>query len=85
MPAARALEDALRSKPSLEKARRIERILKAIAEPLAPAGEALRELRAVQVLERINTLAARRVLEELGKAAASPRLRRAVSAALGRL
>jgi RNA polymerase sigma factor (sigma-70 family) len=85
VPAAKAVQEALRSKPSLEKARRIERILKAIEEPLVPTGEALRELRAVGVLERIGTPAARRILADLARTAASPRLAREASAALGRL
>jgi RNA polymerase sigma factor (sigma-70 family) len=84
-PARKALREALRAKPSLETARRLERILKAIEEPRAPTSEALRELRAIAVLERIGTQAAQRVLTSLAEESASVRLTREASAALQRL
>jgi hypothetical protein len=69
-----ALRDALQAKPSLEKRQRIEAIL-ADRDPASPlSAETLRGLRAVQVLERIGSLEARRILDGLAKGIASARL-----------
>jgi hypothetical protein len=60
------LRKALLGKPPLEMHRRIERLLRALdRERLEPAGEGLRQLRAVEVLERLGTSEARAVLEKL--------------------
>jgi hypothetical protein len=59
-----ALRAALARKPSLEVVQRIERLLRVHDVPsvLVPAGDALRGVRAVQVLEVIGTSEARKVL-----------------------
>jgi hypothetical protein len=62
----RALRQALTGKPTLELQRRIEDILKSLEDPSASA-ELLRGLRAIVVLERINTPTARRVLANLAR------------------
>lgn len=75
------LRQALKDKPSLEMRLRIKAIL---AEPRLPSAEDLRMLRAIDVLERIATPEARRVLEKLADGAAAPKTREA-QAALQRL
>jgi RNA polymerase sigma factor (sigma-70 family) len=76
-----ALRAALKAKPSLEQKRRIETILAALTE--APhSSDDLRQLRALIVLERINTPEARRMLEEAAKGPQSARLTRLALAAL---
>jgi WD40 repeat protein len=58
------LAKALRPGTSLEARRRMERLLAALADPFAtPTG--LRQLRAVEALERIGSADARRILEQL--------------------
>jgi WD40 repeat protein len=57
------LRDELKKKPALEKYRRIEQVLQRIY--AGPSGDYLRALRAVEVVERIRTPEARRVLERL--------------------
>jgi RNA polymerase sigma factor (sigma-70 family) len=62
------LSQALKANPSVEQRRRIEQILKAIAERRSPlSSEMLRELRAVAVLCRIGSAEARQVLADLAK------------------
>jgi WD40 repeat protein len=78
------LQKALADQPALEARRRIEAVL------TAPAmgrwsPEFLRQLRAVQALERIGSPAARQLLEELAKGVADSRLTDEAKAALGRL
>jgi WD40 repeat protein len=69
--AARFLSEALKEKPSLELAGRLERLLAALGsdEVNVPAGDLLRSLRAIQVLEWIGTPEAQRVLEKLAAGA----------------
>jgi hypothetical protein len=83
--AARASLDHERGRPGLspENRRRLDGLLKRLDAP--PSGERLRELRAVEVLERIGTPEARRVLEALAKGEPDARLTREAKAALGRL
>jgi hypothetical protein len=80
-----ALREALKAKPSLEKRRRIEGLLASLEASTALWGEPLRGLRAVQVLERIGSAEARKVLEGLAGGVESARLKRDAKAALGRL
>ena len=61
-----ALRKALADGPSAEKRRRIEQLLEKLDQP-GPSAEALAALRAVEVLERLGTPEARRLLDELGK------------------
>ena len=82
-----AVAGALRLKdnPPLETQRRIESLLKTVVEtPQVLPPHALRDLRAVAVLARINTPEARNILQELAKGVESARLTGAASAALGR-
>jgi hypothetical protein len=79
-----AIRLALKSKPDLELALRLEALLERLQGSLLPP-EALRNTRAVQVLEQIGTPNARKVLERLARGAAEARLTRDVRRALGRL
>ncbi len=74
-----ALRKALAGGLPLEVRRRIERLLKDIE------GQHLRIMRAIEVLERLGTHEARRLLERLAGGAAEARLTREARAALGRL
>jgi WD40 repeat protein len=78
-----ALRQALTVDPPLEVRRRLEKLL-TVPATLA-AGERLREVRAVEVLERIGTPEARQALERLGGGAPEARLTREARAALERL
>ena len=77
-----ALRAALKEKPSLEQKRRIEAILATLTEAQPPPADDLRQLRALIVLERINTPEARRIMEEVAKGPESARLTRQALAAL---
>jgi hypothetical protein len=77
------LRAALRGTLSAEQRQRIEAILSAPPTPLPP--EALRTLRAVEVLERIGTVEARQVLSRLTGGAPSGLTSREAKAALDRL
>jgi hypothetical protein len=86
--AARApLSAALGRNPSLEQQRRLEPVLKVLprATRLVPAGEPLRSFRAVQVLERSGTRAARDVLVRLADGPPHAALSAWARAALQRL
>jgi RNA polymerase sigma factor (sigma-70 family) len=78
------LRAALEKPPSLEAARRIEKIMDTIATQPLPA-EQLRDLRAVEALETIANAEARGVLEVLGRGAPGAHLTRDARAALLRL
>src|SRR5205823_3131596 len=80
-----ALRAALKAGPSLERRRRIEAVLTILDPTGTVHGELLRELRAVQVLERIGSPEARRVLEALAQGVESARLTRAAKGAVTRL
>jgi WD40 repeat protein len=79
-----ALRQALKQSPSLEVRRRIQRLLPRPPGPL-PAGDRLRELRAVEVLERVGTPEARRLLQRLTEGAPESWLTQEAKAALERL
>jgi hypothetical protein len=79
------LRESLKGAPPLEVKRRVEALLEAIHAPGPLEGEALRGFRAVQVLERIGTADARRILEGLAKSVAGARLTQEARAALERL
>lgn len=78
------LRKVLAGKPSLEARRRAEQLLEKLRGPL-PAGERLRSLRAVEVLERAATEQARRLLAGLAGGAPEARLTREAKGALQRL
>lgn len=81
-----ALRQALRDKPLLEKRRRIDRLLEKIAvQRDTPSPERLRMLRTLEALERMDTPAAQRALEEYAKGAAAADLTKEAKAALARL
>jgi WD40 repeat protein len=79
-----ALRRFLAGSPSLEAKRRAEALLDRVTGPVTDL-EQLRALRAVEVLERIGTPAARQVLEALGAGAQEARLTREARASLERL
>jgi RNA polymerase sigma factor (sigma-70 family) len=74
-----ALRAALNDKPSLEKRRRVEDLLTRLDSP-----EQLRSVRAVELLESLNTAEARQLLQALAQGAAEARLTREARAALNR-
>jgi hypothetical protein len=77
-----ALRAAQNDKLSLEKRRRVEDLLKRLDASVSP--ELLRGVRAVEVLESLDTSEARQVLQTLAKGAAQARLTREANAALKR-
>jgi WD40 repeat protein len=82
--ASSGLEAALKRARSKERSRRIEALLERLERPgLSP--EQVRQVHAVEVLERINTTAARELLAELAKGAPDARLTREAKSALERM
>jgi hypothetical protein len=79
------LEKALEGKPSPEKRRRLRALLEALEPGAVMSGEDLRQVRAVEVLERAATPEARRLLGEWAGGAPGALLTREARAALGRL
>jgi WD40 repeat protein len=79
-----ALQKVLEDKPSPETRKRIEELLE-LSRGHVLSGDTLRELRALEVLERVGTAEARGVLRELAKGAPGARLTRTARAALERL
>jgi RNA polymerase sigma factor (sigma-70 family) len=78
-----ALKKALDAGPSAEVKKRVEELLdKLQAEEPAPSGERLRELRAVELLERLADPDADKLLRALSEGAAGARLTREARAAL---
>jgi hypothetical protein len=65
MPALRAIKAVLAGKPSLELTRRAEQLAEILEAKLR--GETVQRVRAVQTLERIGTVEARAVLEQLAR------------------
>jgi hypothetical protein len=81
-----ALRRALNDQPAPEGRRRIERLLDRLREDrLCPPAERLRAVRAVEVLERIDSPEGRRVLAALARGAAGAQLTVEAKAALQRL
>ncbi|MHB1423975.1 MAG: sigma-70 family RNA polymerase sigma factor [Gemmataceae bacterium] len=81
-----ALRKALASRPTLEMSRRVQGLLDDIAQHhWRPSPKVLRQSRAVEVLERIGTSEARRMLETLGGGGADARLTQEAKASLARL
>jgi hypothetical protein len=83
-PAIPDLRKALKGELSVEQRRRIEAVLHDANAHLLPAGERLRAVRAVAVLERINSTDARKLLAEWANGLESARLTREAKAALAR-
>jgi len=79
------LHAALKKKPSLERRRRIEALLEVLEAPAPLTGETLRAVRAVQVLERIDSAEARKLLDELSQGVESASRPRAAKESLARL
>ena len=79
-----ALRQALSGRPSPELRRSVEAALLEI-ESAVPSGDELRALRAVEVLERLGTEEARKVLRDLSRGAAGARQSREAKEALARL
>jgi RNA polymerase sigma factor (sigma-70 family) len=79
-----ALRAALKGKPELEARRRLERLVERL-NVQALSLEALRALRAVEVLEEVGTPQAQAVLAELARGTGEARLTREARAALERL
>lgn len=79
-----ALQQALQDDPSAEVRKRIEALL-AKSSRSAPRGEALRSLRAVEVLETIGTAEPKSVLQTLAQGVPEASLTRAAQGALDRL
>jgi hypothetical protein len=79
-----ALRQALKKSPSLEARRRMEALLDQLRGP-PPTVDQLRALRAIEVLERIDSPEARHLLEKLSRGAAEDRLTREANRSLERL
>jgi hypothetical protein len=78
------LKKALAGNPSLDLRQRVERLL-AKATVQKPQGDALRELRAIELLELAGTAEARKALEGLGQGAPGARLTREATSAISRM
>ncbi len=78
------LRDTRTGQPSPEVRRRVEELLAKLEAPLRASGR-LRDLRAVELLERADTPEARRLLEALARGAPGARLTREAKASLRRL
>jgi RNA polymerase sigma factor (sigma-70 family) len=79
-----ALRRAMEDSPSAEVRRRAEPLLTKMHDA-SPSGEPLRSLRAIEVLERIATPEARRLIQKLADGAPDARLTREARAVLARL
>lgn len=80
-----ALRKALDDKPALELRRRVQALLDGLTCQTEMTPDALRQLRAIQVLEQIGTPEARQVLASLAKGAPAAPATRDAAAALARL
>jgi RNA polymerase sigma factor (sigma-70 family) len=78
-----ALRQTLADKPSLELQQRVEGLLRQLEEP-GPTREFIRDVRAIETLERIGTPEAQRLLQKFVEAT-DPRLGREAKASLERL
>jgi hypothetical protein len=79
-----SLRQALEKKPNLEKHRRLEELLARLSDDRV-AGEHLRALRCVEVLEMIGTAEARQAVQKLATGAPEAELTRVAKGALGRM
>jgi hypothetical protein len=79
-----ALLAMLQTKPTLEMSKRIEILLQPLTTGEPAKGEALRAIRAVEIVERIGSAAAIRLLEEWASGADGAPLTRAAREALAR-
>jgi hypothetical protein len=79
------LRTALQKPTSAEQRERLEGLLAKLNLAVPPAGDELRGLRAVWLLERIGTAEARKVLEKLAGGASGSRVTAEAKAALNRL
>jgi WD40 repeat protein len=79
-----ALAERLKEKPSLDAKRRIDDLLSRLSDARGFTPW-LRDLRAIEVLERVNTAEAREVLAALGKGAAGHRVTEQAREALRRM
>ncbi len=81
-----ALSEAKKNQPSLEQRQRIDELLKIIVDQRSrPSGDRLRTLRAIEILEQIGTPASRHLLQTLSRGAAGALTTREAQAALTRL
>ena len=78
------LREALRDNPPLALRQRIERLLARAVGPV-PAGDSIRDLRAIELLERIGDKGARGVLEAVARGAPNARSTRDAKVSLARL
>jgi hypothetical protein len=78
------LKKARDGRPSPEVAKRIERLLDKLQDEGTASGEGLRELRAVELLERLADPNADKVLQALSEGAAGARLTQEARAACER-
>jgi hypothetical protein len=88
--AAQALQEARQAGPSLEVRQRIDRLLAGLKQPLSSeaallSGEKLRSVRAIRVLEQIGTREAVALLRHVASGSDAVRETREARAALGRL
>ncbi len=79
-----ALRKALKADPSTEARQRLEGLLQKVSAG-APGGVQIRRVRAVEALEQMDTLEARKILEALAKGAPEAHLTKEAKAAVGRL
>jgi WD40 repeat protein len=79
------LRKALGANPSLEKRRRVQTLLDGLACQTEMTPDAIRQLRAIQVLEQIGTLEARQILAALATGAPAAPATRDAAAAITRL
>jgi hypothetical protein len=80
-----ALLKALEAKPGAEKKRRLRQLLEGMPADTGPVPALVRPLRAVELLERLGTPEARRLLEALARGQPGARLTAEARAALRRL
>ena len=77
-----ALRKALETNPTQEVRRQVTRLLDKLT---SLSGERLRQVRAIEALEYVNTPAARKLIERLAKGAPEARLTHEAKAALERM
>jgi WD40 repeat protein len=79
-----SLEQTLAAKPALETRQRVEVLLKKLGPPIKD-GDLLRQIRAVEILEKIASMEARLVLEALAAGAAGHRVTEDAREAVARM